>query len=192
MELQRFRDGTLNRELNDYFNRRYPGYNPAGDPFDRFATQKEGQWQIDLGAMLRWIHHNPHVMPTTAAWNSVFAFMAREIMSVATRNNVGYVDETDTYFMQYGVNFFTHHCNLLLIGGTIYHKCLEDLAYHGEDLKLIASGALYREEESSILRPAGKVFLDAHYFVSILGGLYGRLDPERALKVMKRYLQPLE
>ncbi|MEW5784960.1 MAG: glutamate mutase L [Bacillota bacterium] len=192
MELQRFCDGSLNRELNAYLNRRYPDFSPAGDPFDRFAVQKEGRWEIKLEEMLHWIHANPHVMPTTAAWNSVFAFMAREIMSVATRNNVGYVDETDTYFMQYGVNFFTRDCNLLLIGGTIYHKCIEGLEYHGRDLELIATGALYREDESRTLRPNGKVFLDAHYLVSILGGLYGRLDPECALQMMKRYLQPLE
>jgi hypothetical protein len=33
--------------------------------------------------------------------------------------------------------------------------------------------------------------LDASYLVSILGGLYGRLEPERALRVMKRELRPL-
>jgi len=42
-----------------------------------------------------------------------------------------------------------------------------------------------------VLRPNGKVLLDASYLVSILGGLYGRLEPERALRVMKRELRPL-
>lgn len=192
MELPRFRDGRMQRDVTEYFNRRYPDYSPQGDPFDRFAAKKNGRWEIKLEAMLKWIHNNPHVMPVTAEWNSVFAFMAREIMAVATANNVGRVDETDTYFMQHGVNFFTRECTLLLIGGTIYHKCKEGLDYHGKDLELIASGALYNEEESHILRPDGRVFLDANYLVSILGGLYGRLDPERALRLMKRYLQPLE
>jgi uncharacterized protein (TIGR01319 family) len=192
MELKRFRDGSMNRELNDYFNRRYPDFQQQGDPFDRFAARTTGGWAIRLEEMLRWIHSHPHVMPVTPEWNTVFAFMAREIMSVATGNNVGYVEETDTYFMQYGVNFYTRDCSLLLIGGTIYHKCMESLKYHGQDLELIASGALYREAEGGILRPNGKVFLDANYLVSILGGLYGRLDPERAIKMMKRYLQPLE
>ena len=31
--------------------------------------------------------------------------------------------------------------------------------------------------------------MDASYLVSILGGLYGRLEPERALRVMKRELR---
>jgi hypothetical protein len=35
------------------------------------------------------------------------------------------------------------------------------------------------------------VLLDASYLVSILGGLYGRIDPERALRVMRRRLVPL-
>jgi hypothetical protein len=34
--------------------------------------------------------------------------------------------------------------------------------------------------------------LDAKYLVSILGGLYGRVYPEQALRVMKRELIPLE
>jgi hypothetical protein len=33
--------------------------------------------------------------------------------------------------------------------------------------------------------------MDASYLVSILGGLYGRLEPERALRVMKRRLLAL-
>lgn len=191
LELPRFQDGSLSNDLNDYFNKRYPDYQPKGDPFDQFAVEENGMWKILLEKMLLWINANPHVLPVTSEWNTVFAFLAREIMKVATSNNVGYVQETDTYFMQYGVNFFSHKTNLLLIGGTIYHKCMEGLEYHGQDLELIASGALYNEQDSSVLRPNGQVYLDAHYLVSILGGLYGRLDPERALRMMKRFLQPL-
>jgi hypothetical protein len=112
-------------------------------------------------------------------------------MMIATRNNVGFVQETDTYFMQYGVNFFTQPTSLLLIGGTIYHKCKEGLEYHGEDLQLIAGGALYSADDMCVLRPNGEIFLDADYLVSIIGGLYGRLDPERALRIMKAYIKPL-
>ncbi|NOX62976.1 MAG: hypothetical protein GXP42_13695, partial [Chloroflexi bacterium] len=43
-----------------------------------------------------------------------------------------------------------------------------------------------------VLRPNGDVLLDASYLVSVLGGLYGRLEPERALRVMKRELMPLK
>jgi hypothetical protein len=59
------------------------------------------------------------------------------------------------------------------------------------ELRLIADGALYNPRESSTLRPNGPVLLDASYLVSILGGLYGRIDPERALRVMRRELVPL-
>ena len=34
--------------------------------------------------------------------------------------------------------------------------------------------------------------MDAHYIVNTVGGLYGRLDPERAVRMLKRYLMPLE
>ena len=42
------------------------------------------------------------------------------------------------------------------------------------------------------MRPSGKLFLDAHYIVSTVGGLYGRLDPERAVRMLKKYLMPLK
>ena len=61
-----------------------------------------------------------------------------------------------------------------------------------QDLALIASGALYNTEEEYLLRPKGKVLLDASYLVSILGGLYGRVNPEQALRMMKRELLPLD
>jgi hypothetical protein len=43
-----------------------------------------------------------------------------------------------------------------------------------------------------VLRPQGQILLDARYLVSILGGLYGRVYPEQALRVMKRELLPLD
>ena len=75
-----------------------------------------------------------------------------------------------------------------MIGGTIYHKCQEKAAGYLEDLALIAQGVLYNADEPHVLRPNGPVLLDAQYLVSILGGLYGRVDPEQALRVMKREL----
>ncbi len=57
---------------------------------------------------------------------------------------------------------------------------------------MIAAGTQYNEEESWILRPRGTVLLDAEYMVSIVGGLYGYIDPERALRMMKRSLRPLD
>jgi len=53
-------------------------------------------------------------------------------------------------------------------------------------------GALFNPEEYTILRPDGRVFLDAHYLVNTVVGLYGRLDPERAVRMLKKYLLPLD
>lgn len=192
MELERFQNGRLQEELNNYFNKTFPDFVPGKEPFNDFVEGKKGAWKINLEGLLKWINKNPHFMPTEREWIGVYSFLAREIMKVATGNNVGYVDETDTYFLQYGVNFFTKECTTLLIGGTIYHKCSEGLDYHMDDLKLIASGALYDPEDERRLRANGKVLLDGSYLVSILGGLYGRLDPERALRIMKKHLIPLE
>ncbi len=192
MELERYRSGELQKELNEFFNAKFPDYEPGGESFNQFASGPKGNRSIDLENMLIWIHKNPHYMPTEREWVAVYSLLAKEIMSIATGNNVGYVDETDTYFLQYGVNFLTEECTTLLIGGTIYHKCSEGLDYHYDDLKLIASGALYSAGDGKRLRPGGKVLLDASYLVSILGGLYGRLDPERALHLMKQYLKPLQ
>ncbi len=111
---------------------------------------------------------------------------------ITTGKHAGNVDETETYFLQHGVNFFNNGVTLLLIGGTIYNACLNQKPGFLEDLALIASGALYNTEEEYILRPDGPVLLDASYLVSILGGLYGKVHPEQALRVMKRELLSLE
>ena len=102
------------------------------------------------------------------------------------------MDETETYFLQYGVNFFSQPVTVLLIGGTIYHKMRDKEPGYREDLALIASGVLHNPEEDYVLRATGEVLLDAKYLVSVLGGLYGRVYPEQALRVMKRELVPLD
>jgi len=81
LELKRFRDGSLNRELNRYFNKRYPDYRSQGDPFDQFARHQVGRWEIGLEEILRWIHTHPHVTSVTPEWNTVFAYMTREILN---------------------------------------------------------------------------------------------------------------
>lgn len=192
MELPRFKDGSMNRDLDAWFNRQFAGFEPGGDAFSSFVSGAKGGRHIMLKEFLQWIHNNPHEMPTSDAWTSVYSWLAREILKVATANNCGYVDETDTYFLQYGVNLFTDHCTTLLIGGTIYHKCMGDTPNNVSDLKLIAGGALYDPGEMRALRPTGRVLLDASYLISTVGGLYGRLDPERAIRVMKKNLRTLE
>jgi hypothetical protein len=126
--------------------------------------------------------------------NAARSFLAREIMAATTGRNLGYVRETDTYFLQYGVNFLNQPCTTLLIGGTIYHKCqaVADGGDFGRDLRLIAAGTQYNEDESWFLRPRGDILLDAAYMVSIVGGLYGYIDPRRALRMLKRNLVALE
>jgi hypothetical protein len=124
--------------------------------------------------------------------NAANSFLAKEIMAIATGKHVGYVKETETYFLQHGVNFFNNRVTVLLIGGTIYHACRDKNPGYEQDLAMIAGGALFNEKEEYILRPNGKVLLDASYLVSILGGLYGKVHPEQALRVMKRELIPLE
>jgi len=47
-------------------------------------------------------------------------------------------------------------------------------------------------DEYTVLRPNGQVLLDANYVLSTVGGLYGRVDPERAVRMLKKYLMPLE
>jgi hypothetical protein len=89
-------------------------------------------------------------------------------------------------------NFFNQDVTVLLIGGTIYQACRDRKPGYLDDLALMASGALYNHQEEYVLRPEGPVLLDASYLVSILGGLYGRVYPEQALRIMKRELISLE
>jgi hypothetical protein len=189
-ELPQFSNGNLRARLSDYVANRFPDYRPGSDQLGRFASLN-GRLEINLDRYLSWISSNPHANPVGPVENGARSYLAREIMAVATAKHVGRVDETDTYFLQYGVNFFNQPTTVLLIGGAIYHKCRYQEPGYLDDLRLIASGVLYDPHEPHVLRPNGPVVMDASYLVSILGGLYGRLEPERALRVMKRRLLPL-
>ncbi len=192
-ELRRFQDGAMAQELSGYLSARFGGeFGSGGDQFRQFVHRQNGSCQVDLDGYLSWLSQNPHLVPTTAMENAARSFLAREIMAVATGKHAGRVDETETYFLQYGVNFFNQPVTVLLIGGTIYHKCQDQSPGFDQDLALIARGVLHNTQEPYQLRPMGSVLLDAQYLVSVLGGLYGRVNPEQALRVMKRELVPLD
>jgi uncharacterized protein (TIGR01319 family) len=190
-ELQRFQNGLMQRDLGAFLLNEYPGFRPGDDQFGAFVQRLDGRLDLDLDRYLSWLSANPHALPTSDEENAARSFLAREIMAATTGRNLGYVKETDTYFLQYGVNFLNQPCTTLLIGGTIYHKCKDGNDF-GRDLRLIAAGTQYNEDESWILRPQGHVLLDAAYMVSIVGGLYGYIDPRRALRMLKRNLVGLE
>jgi uncharacterized protein (TIGR01319 family) len=191
-ELARFQDGRMARDLEAFLSQQFT--EPAidrYDPFHRFLASNGAGLAVDLEGYLDWVSAHPLDMPRSRVENAARSFLAREIMAVATHRNLGRVEETETYFMQYGVNFFNQPVTTLLIGGTIYHKMKSGDADLLPDLSLIAQGAQYDPQEPDVLRPRGPVLLDASYLVSILGGMYGRIDPERALRVMHRELVPL-
>ncbi len=190
-ELERFQSGAMKRDLESFLLQEYPDFRPSEEDFDDFVVRRDGRLDFDLDRYLSYLTANPHALPSSEEENAVRSFLAKEIIAATTGRNLGYVKETDTYFLQYGVNFFNQPCSTLLIGGTIYHKCKEDGDF-ARDLKLIAAGTQYNESQSWILRPRGKVLLDANYMVSIVGGLYGHIDPERALRMLKRNLIRLE
>jgi hypothetical protein len=192
MELEKFRSGKMEKEISDWFNQKYPNFQGNGDHLDQFLVRQEGRWYIKLSEYLKWIHNNPHIMPKTEEENFVRSILAKETLAIATANNVGRVKETDVYFLQEGVNFFTQDCTLVLVGGTVYHKCKENKKYLWEDIRTIVQGALFNPEEYTVLRPNKKVLLDASYILSTVGGLYGRIDPERAIRILKKNLKPLE
>ena len=208
-ELERFSSGALQEELSHFLARRFDSqFRPGRDQFGQFVFNPPspptlgGQGggtcgrtpcvRVDLDRYLSWITANPHAVPVTAMEDAARSWLAREIMATATRKHAGYVQETETYYFQYGINFLNQPVTVVLIGGTIYHKCQEGQNNHLDDLRLIAEGALYSPKEPHVLRPNGPVLMDAQYLVSILGGLYGKVAPEQALRVMKRELEPLE
>lgn len=195
-ELHRFKNGEMAGELAGYLAARHPqAFKPGDKGFHRFiqsANGKKGPFRVDLAGYLDWISQNPHSNPRTALENTVNSFLAKEIIAAATQKHCGWVQETETYFLQHGVNFLNQPVSILLIGGKIYHTYRDQKPGYLQDLGLIASGVLYNDREPNVLRPNGQIFLDAHYLVSILGGLYGKVDPELALRVMKRELVALD
>jgi uncharacterized protein (TIGR01319 family) len=194
-ELPRFASGEIAAELGQYLKERYPDeFLPAEEGLRRFVFSSnglKGPMNIDLDAYLSWVSRNPHITSRTRLENSANSFLAKEIMAAATEKHAGFVQETETYFLQHGVNFLNQDVNVILIGGKIYHACRDRKPGYLEDLSLIASGVVFNPEQGHILRPRGPVLLDASYLLSILGGLYGRVNPEQALRIMKRELLPL-
>jgi uncharacterized protein (TIGR01319 family) len=201
-ELPRYKDGSMAAEMASYLHERFPDEGKPGkdglSSFFHSSNERNGSKRhIDLdseglGQMLSWISQNPHKIASTAFENAAGSFLAKEIMAAATAKHAGYVKETETYFLQHGVNFFNQPVSVILIGGKIYHAIRDRKAGYLEDLSLIAKGVLYNPNESHILRPDGPVMLDASYLVSILGGLYGKVNPEQALRMMKRELVSLD
>jgi hypothetical protein len=192
-ELERFQSGRMAHDIEAFLLQEYPEFRPGPDNLGSFVQRLDGRLDLDLDRYLSWLSANPHLLPTSDEENAVRSFLAKEIMAATTGRNLGHVKETDTYFLQYGVNFVNQACTTLLIGGAIYHKCKEGAqGGFARDLRLIAAGTQYSEDESWILRPRGQVLLDAGYMVSIVGGLYGYVDPERALRMLKRNLMSLE
>ncbi|MHB1162409.1 MAG: glutamate mutase L, partial [Chloroflexota bacterium] len=192
-ELARFRNGDMQRGLSEYLGHCFPDdFVPGPTQFARFLFPRNGHAEVDLDRYLSFLSSNPHVVPDTALENAARSWLAREILATATRKHAGRVEETETYFLQYGVNLLNQPVTVVLIGGTVYHKCQEKAPGYLDDLALIARGVLYDPDEPNVLRPDGSVLLDAQYLVSILGGLYGRVNPEQALRVMKRELIRLD
>ena len=192
-ELERFTNGAMQRELSEFLTDHFRrAFVPGRDQFGQFVVSRDGHCQVNLDEYLSWMTAHPHAMPTTALENTARSWLAREILATATRKHAGSVDETETYFLQHGVNFLNQPVTVVIIGGTVYHKCQEKAEGYLDDLALIAQGVLYDPNEPHVLRPNGPVLLDAQYLVSILGGLYGRVDPEQALRVMKRELVKLD
>ncbi|MEW6524049.1 MAG: glutamate mutase L [Bacillota bacterium] len=187
LEMEHVSSGVLGHRLQDEFAARFPGAQPRGG-WARFW--EDGRF--DLASYLRWLTAHPHHLAGSEEEQWIHAHLAREILAIATRNNLGRVVETDTYFLQYGVNCRSGDCSTVLIGGSIYHKCQSGHAHDYEHLGIIARGAMYDGREPYVLRPSGRVWLDAGYLVTIVGGLYGRVDPERALLLVKAYLRTLE
>ena len=147
-ELAQFQNGDLQCAALGFrraaaFPTIVPGRRPAG-PVRRARGDR---LEINLDRYLDWISANPHSNAVGMVENGARSYLAREIMAVATAKHVGHVDETDTYFLQYGVNFFNQPTTVLLIGGTIYHKCRDQEPGYLDDLRLIASGVLYDPQE---------------------------------------------
>ena len=192
-ELPRFQDGSLSRDLDEFLSEKFTGIDlEENNQFAQFVDQGDWGITVDVDGYLSWISSHPLDMPQSRVENATRSFLAREIMKIATQHNLGYVQETETYFMQYGVNFFNQPVTTLLIGGTIYHKYISGDPDLMDDLGLFAEGTSFNTNEWQVLRPNGQVLLDASYLVSIIGGLYGRIDPERALRLMHQKLLPLQ
>jgi uncharacterized protein (TIGR01319 family) len=104
---------------------------------------------------------------------------------VATDRHAGRIEKkygpTGEMLVQYGKDL-TEIKSVIGTGGPIVYSKNPDK---------ILSGALFREEDPHVLKPRRpKRYLDADY-IMYAGGLMSRIDPEGALRFIKRYLRKL-
>ena len=181
--------------INDEFKKNHSDY--AGNDnniLSQFFDSTNKAEPIKIAEYLKYLSQNPGFIPVTKEENTLGALIANETLKAVTKNNCGNIEITETYFLQRGINFFNMPCTILLIGGTIYHECKKNDSNNLRDLKIIIKGILYNSEESLILRPSeknGKILVDAKYLISIVGGLYGKVDPKGALQIMKKCLKEI-
>ncbi len=194
-DVNRWKEGKSSKFINEQFQKihsRYAGKDNS--VLAKFFNPKRKQ-PIDVAEYLKYLSSNPGFIPKTKQESTVSALIANEILKACSKNNCGTIEPTETYYLQKGINFLNMPCTVLLIGGTVYHKCKENSADSIRDLEIIAKGVLFNEEEPDILRPDYRnatILADKNYFISIIGGLYGKLDPKRALKIMKNNLKKIE
>ena len=111
--------------------------------------------------------------------------LSRLAVKVATDRHAGRIEKkygpTGEMLVQYGKDL-TEIKSVIGTGGPIAYS---------RDPDKVLSGALFCKEEPHVLKPKRpKRYLDADY-IMYAGGLMSRIDPEGALRFIKRYLRKL-
>ncbi len=151
-----------------------------------FETAKargiEGSTTKEFAKYLELISHNPSYLPQSSEeknWDSVLGKLA---IDIATQRHVGYLEVVYTPFgasyLQYGKDL-TGIKHIVGTGGILINN---------ENPLELMETTVFKEGESTVLKPLKPHFwLDKSYILASMG-LLAEIDPDKALRIMKKYL----
>ncbi len=127
--------------------------------------------------------YNPGFLPIHETEMDCHILLCRLAVEVAVNRHVGRIEERygpmGEMLVQHGKDFSQVGCVIGTGGPIVFSR----------DPGGILSGALFQEDSPHILKPkAPKLYLDADYIL-YAGGLLSRVEPEKALRFMKKHLK---
>ena len=130
--------------------------------------------------------HDPWRVPESAEEVALDAAMGRLAVELAVERHVGRID---TVYTPFGASYIQHGKDLTQLptvigtGGVLLH--------YPEPARIL-QGAVFNPAEPALLKPKEpKFYLDQKYILAAMG-LLREVSPGAALRMMKKYLSPLE
>lgn len=142
-----------------------------------------GMEKFDIRRQLEFLHDHVEIIPQTPEQYALDQVLTRAAVEIAISRHAGKLERIFTpqgeMFIQRGKDLTeVEHC--IATGGP--------LVYNSEMVEYILQGLLFDPQDPFSLRPKHLQFHIDHCYVAYALGLLTELFPEKAVRIMKRYL----